>query len=123
MTEIMNRRSLLALCLMACIAPLAGLAQDYKPLLGKWSMTSEANGDSLNWTLILKEADGKLSASLASEQGEMPVKEVSYSGGILKFKAPYEDNDYDVELTLVADKLEGTWSGNGDSGKTTGTKG
>jgi hypothetical protein len=104
------------------MAVVSMLAQDYKDLVGKWSMTSETNEDPVKWVLVLKEADGKLAATLASEQGELPIKDVNYTDGVLKFKAPYHDVEYDIELKLMADKLVGTWSGDGNSGKTSGVK-
>jgi hypothetical protein len=115
-------RRLLALCLLTCIASFSALAQDYKALLGKWDMTSETDGDSVKWTLLLKEADGKLSASLVAGENEMPAKEFSFTDGVLKFKVPYEGDYYDIELKATPEKLTGTWSGGGNSGRTTGIK-
>ena len=111
-----------ALCLLICFAALFASAQDYKPLLGKWNMTSETEGDPVNWTLSLKETDGKLSATLVAGDNEIPAKDFTYTDGVLKFKVPYEDAFYDIELKMSADKLTGTWSGGGTSGRTTGTK-
>jgi hypothetical protein len=85
-------------------------------------MTSETDGDPVNWTLLLKDTDGKLTASMVSGENEIPVKSFSYTDGVLKFKVPYEGQDYDIELKAVAEKLAGTWSGDGNSGRTTGTK-
>jgi hypothetical protein len=115
-------RRLFALSLAAMVLVVSAPAQDYKPLIGKWNMTSETNGDPVQWTLTLKETEGKLTASLDTGEGEQPAKNLSYADGVLKFKAPYQDVDYDIELKAAADKLSGTWSGGGDSGKTSGTK-
>jgi hypothetical protein len=115
-------RRLFVLCTAAFLITLCLFAEDYKPLLGKWDMTSETNGDPVNWTLVLKETDGKLSAILSAGQGEAPAKSFTYEGGVLKFKAPYQGQDYDIELKSNGSKLEGTWSGGGDSGKVYGTK-
>jgi hypothetical protein len=115
-------RRVLAICLLTCLAVVSALGQDYKALIGKWNMTSETDSDSVNWTLVLKESDGKLVGSLSSDQGEIPAKDFSYVDGVLKFKAPYEGQDYDIELKATPEKLVGTWSGGGASGKTTGTK-
>lgn len=115
-------RRVLAICLLTCLAVVSALAQDYKALIGKWNMTSETDSDSVNWTLVIKESDGKLAAFLSSDQGEMAAKDFTYVDGVLKFKAPYEGQDYDIELKATAEKLVGTWSGGGASGKTTGTK-
>jgi hypothetical protein len=111
-----------ALCLLICFAALSAFAQDYKSLIGKWDMTSETEGDSVRWTLSLKEIDGKLSATLVAGENEVPAKDFTYTDGVLKFKVPYEGDFYDIELKATADKLTGTWSGGGNSGRTTGTK-
>ena len=111
-----------ALGLLICFAALTASAQDYKSLIGKWDMTSETEGDPVNWTLSLKETDGKLSATLVAGDNEIPAKDFTYTDGVLKFKVPYEGDFYDIELNAAADKLTGTWSGGGTSGRTTGTK-
>jgi hypothetical protein len=121
MTQQISRR-LFALYLTAMVLVGSAPGQDYKPLIGKWSMTSESSGDPVQWTLILKDSEGKLTASLDTGEGEQPAKDLTYVDGLLKFKAPYQDVDYDIELKAVADKLTGTWSGGGDSGKTSGTR-
>jgi hypothetical protein len=113
---------LFALCFLACLAAIALLAQDYKPLLGKWNMTSETGGDPVHWTLAFKETDGKLAVTFVAGENEIPTKDFSFIDGVLKFKVPYNGEDYAIELKSDADKLVGTWSGGGNSGPTTGTK-
>jgi hypothetical protein len=115
-------RRLFGLYMAATVLVVSAPGQDYKPLIGKWSMTSESSGDPVQWTLILKDSEGKLTASLDTGEGEQPAKDLTYVDGLLKFKAPYQDVDYDIELKAIEDKLTGTWSGGGDSGKTSGTK-
>jgi len=116
-------RILLAFCVVACLAVVSLVAQDHKSLVGKWSMTSETEGDAIHWTLVLKDTDdGKLTASLVAGDNEVPAKDCTYTDGVLRFKAPYEGEDYDIELKADGDKLTGTWSGGGGSGRTTGTK-
>jgi hypothetical protein len=122
----MPRRSFhvaLVFCIATLFAAISGFAQDHKALMGKWNMISETDGDPVNWTLVLKDDGGKLTGTLTSPDGEALAKDFSYDGGVIKFKAPYNDQDYDIELKLVGDKLDGTWSGDGNSGKTSGTKG
>jgi hypothetical protein len=85
-------------------------------------MTSETDGDPVTWTLVLKGTTEKPQAFLAVGEGEQPAQDVTYAGGVLKFKAPYQGQLYDVELKQAGSKIEGTWSGGGQSGKTTGVK-
>jgi hypothetical protein len=101
----------------------SAMAQDHAGLIGKWNMTSEA-GDQppVKWVLVLKDVDGKLAAFLATPDGDVPAKDSTYVDGVVKFKAPYQGQDYDIELKYVEDKLEGTWSNGTDSGKTNGVK-
>jgi hypothetical protein len=113
---------LLAVCLLTCLAAAAALGQDYKALTGKWDMTSETEGDPVKWALMLRETDGKLTATLVAGENEIPAKEFSYADGVLKFKVPYQGEDYAIELKTDAGKLVGTWSGGGASGRTTGMK-
>jgi hypothetical protein len=115
-------RRLFVVWLAVLLLAVSAHAQDYKSLIGKWSMTSESSGDPVKWTLILKESEGKLTAALDTGEGEKSVKDLTFAEGVLKFKAPYQDAYYDIELKATADKLDGTWSGDGDSGKTSGTK-
>jgi hypothetical protein len=115
-------RRFFALCLATMVLAVCAPAQDYKPLIGTWNMTSESQGDPVKWTLILKESGGKLAGDLATEDGKQPAEDLTFADGVLKFKAPYQGADYDIELKSTADKLDGTWSGGGDSGRTSGTK-
>ncbi len=97
-------------------------AQDHSALIGKWIMTSESGDGDVAWTLTIKEDAGKLTALLATDGPETPAKNLTFTDGVLKFVAPYQGADYDIELKLQADKLVGSWSGGGSDGKTSGTK-
>ncbi len=118
-----TRRLLLAVLalLMAAFALQAG--DDSQPLVGKWNMVSiTPDGENLKWVLIIKEVEGKLTGSLASEDGEASTKDFSFADGVVKFQAPYQGEYYEIELKLADGQLNGTWSNVRDSGKTTGTK-
>jgi hypothetical protein len=112
----------LAVWLTSLLAAVCLLGQDHQSLAGKWSMTSETDSDSVKWTLVLKETDGQLSAVLSSDEGELPAQDFKYADGVIKFQAPYQGEYYLIELKMVEGKLNGTWSGGGSSGKTTGIK-
>ena len=115
-------RRFFALCLGLMVLTVSAHAQDYKTLLGKWNMISESTEDPVKWTLTLQESEGKLTGSLSVGEGEQPAKDLTFVGGVLKFQAPYQGSYYDIELKATADKLDGTWDGGGDSGKTYGTR-
>lgn len=97
-------------------------APEQAALVGKWNMISESEGDPVHWTFVVKESDGKLAGFLATDDGEQAAKDFTYDNGVVRFKAPYQGQDYDIELKLSAGKLDGTWSGGGNSGKTSGVK-
>ena len=115
-------QKVLALCVLMVLTASFCLAQGNAALAGKWNMTSESNGDPVHWTLVLKDTNGKLTGFLTTDEAEQPAKEFKYDAGVITFKAPYQGQDYDIQLKLIEDKLDGTWSGGGDSGRTTGTK-
>jgi hypothetical protein len=115
-------RKLLALGVLTLLIAAFCLAQDNAALAGKWNMTSETSGDPVHWTLVLKDEGGKLTGFLTTDQSEQAAKGFKYEGSVITFKAPYEGEDYDIRLRLVGDKLDGTWSGGGGSGRTIGTK-
>jgi hypothetical protein len=115
-------RRFVVMTVVALVLAAYAFAENQAGLVGKWNMTSESTGDPLSWVLVIKEADGKLTGSLSSPDGEASVKELTYTDGVLRFKAPYQEQYYDVELKYTGNKLDGTWSGNGDSGRTYGTK-
>jgi hypothetical protein len=121
MTQKIIRR-FFAFCLGLMVLAASAHGQDYKSLLGKWNMTSESNGDPVKWTLTLTESGGKLAGSLGAGEGEQPAKDLTFADGVLKFQAPYQGSYYAIELKATADKLDGTWDGGSDSGKTYGTK-
>ena len=115
-------RRIFALCLGLMVLTVSAHAQDYKPLLGKWNMTSESTGDPVNRPEHSQESEGKLTGFLSVGEGEQPAKDLTFVSGVLKFQAPYQDSYYDIELKVTADKLDGTWDGGGDSGKTYSTR-
>ena len=119
--QFLDRRSFV-FCVAAAALTGSAFAQDDKALVGTWNMTSETGEDPVAWALILKEVEGKLTASVGVGDEAQPVKDFTSAGGELKFKVPYQGADYEIALKATADKLSGTWSGGGDSGKTSGVK-
>ncbi len=123
-TKLFRTLSVVAALLLAAFTLSAQSKASDQDLVGKWKMTSfSPDGDPIPWSLNIKEADGKLVATLDTEnQGEVPANGFTVIGEKVHLKAPYEGEDYDIDLKLDAGKLTGTWSGNGDSGKTTGER-
>lgn len=98
-------------------------AQHGAELAGKWNMVSVTpDGDQLNWVLQVKHENGTYTATIDGEDGSNPAKDFRVENGKVHFRTTYQDQDYDIDLTVEENKLVGTWSGNGDSGETKGTK-
>jgi hypothetical protein len=118
-----TKRLILAVIALFATAFALHAGDDSKSLVGKWNMVSVTpDGENLKRVLIIKEVDGKLAGSFATEDGEASTKDFSYADGVVKFQAPYQGEYYDVELRLADGQLTGTWSNGSDSGKTSGTK-
>ncbi len=110
---------------IACLAFYVGLclAQQNSQLPGKWNMVSlTPDGDQIAWTLSIANGDGKYSATVDGNDGPSAAKDLKVEGSKVHFRTTYQDEDYDIDLKLDGDKLAGTWSGNGNSGETRGTK-
>lgn len=118
--QLLRRFALLSL--FAMLAAMLFAAEDHSQLVGTWNMTSDSDNGSVDWNLVLKDADGKLTGSLSTPDGQSPAKNFTYENGAVKFLAPYQGEDYNITLRLVGEKLVGTWSGNGNDGRTTGVK-
>jgi hypothetical protein len=98
-------------------------AQSSDALAGKWKMLSVTpDGGDIAWTLSITESSGKYAATVASADGETPVKDFRVDGNKVHFRTPYQGEEYDIDLKLEGNRLTGTWSGNGDSGQTKGEK-
>lgn len=97
---------------------------DQSVVVGTWDMTSETPDGNLNWKLVVKQDQaGALTATRKTSEGdEATVRQFAVKGAEVKFQVPYQEQYYDVDLRLTGDKLDGTWSGNGSSGRTYGTK-
>ena len=118
--------AIVALLALAAPALRAQDKADHSSPAGAWKMVSETpDGDAIDWSLTVKRQDGgtwAITSATPGQQNELPAKDVAVTGDKIHFKTTYQDQDYDIDLTLTGDKLQGTWSGNGDSGKTSGTR-
>ncbi len=114
----------IAFCIAMMICCLGlGYAQQSSQLTGKWNMISTSpDGDEIPWTLSITNDDGKYNATVEGNAGLSPAKDFKVDGTKVHLRTTYQDQDYDIDLKLEENKLTGTWSGNGDSGPTKGTK-
>ncbi|MGI8959690.1 MAG: hypothetical protein ACR2IV_08025 [Bryobacteraceae bacterium] len=98
-------------------------AQQNDQLTGKWKMISTTpDGNDVRWTLSITYTNGSYSAMMGSDDGETAAKDFKVEGSKIHLRAPYQGEEYEIDLKLLDGKLIGTWSGNGDSGETKGEK-
>ena len=96
---------------------------DASTLTGTWDLVSETpDGDQVKWDLTFKDDNGKVTAVASSENGEIPVKDLKLDGDTITFTVSYQDNDYEITLTVSGTSLAGKWSGNSSDGSIKGTK-
>jgi len=120
----LSRLRLIAFCIAVTTFSLVlCFAQQNSQLAGKWNMVSlTPDGDQVTWTLSIANNDGKYSGTVDGADGQSPAKDLKVDGEKVHLRTTYQDEDYDIDLKLEGDKLTGTWSGNGSSGETRGTK-
>ena len=98
-------------------------AEPETALAGKWNMVSTTqDGNDIAWSLSITFKDGTYGATLVADEGESTPKELKVDGSKVHMRVPYHGDEYDIDLKLAEGKLEGTWSGGGDSGKTKGQR-
>jgi hypothetical protein len=93
------------------------------PAVGKWDCTATDDaGQASNWTLVVKEDDGKLSGTLSGDPGEFDLADLKVDGNSFTFKVVVNDATYTVETTIDGNKLEGKYTGPEASGTIKATK-
>lgn len=80
------------------------------------------DGDQVPWTLSISDDNGKYTATIEGQEGQSTAKDMKVDGASIHLRTTYHDEDYDIDLKLEGNRLVGTWSGDGDSGKTEGTR-
>ena len=92
---------------------------------GKWKVAAKTqSGRDIAATLILKSAEGALSGSLITDQGdEVPLAEVKLSEKDLSFKVPTDEGAFVVAVTVEEDTMKGTYkTPAGDSNEVSATR-
>lgn len=87
-----------------------------KPMTGDWEGTLDANGAKLRLALHIKDAGGKLSATLDSlDQGAfgIGVDRITAAGGKLEFSIDQINGSYKGTYAEDAAEVKGEWSQNG----------
>ncbi len=108
---------------LVCLLLLAVVALAADAPVGDWSCTSTApGGGEINWTLSLKEVDGKLVGTAAGDEGQIAIDDAKFEDDTLTFSVSLDSGTYDITLKPHGDKIEGSWKGGGETGAIKGTK-
>ena len=112
----------LTILLFVSVGSVVSWAAD-NPVVGTWDAvgTDEA-GQSSNWTLIVKEDDGKLAGTLSGDPGEFPIVDAKLDGNSFTFKVIVNEATYTVETTIDGKKFDGKYKGPEAAGTLKGTK-
>jgi hypothetical protein len=85
---------------------------------GAWKVTAvSGSGREHKLVMNLREEAGKLSGTLETADGNVPLQDVRLAGNELTFKLTADSGSYSVRLTLAEGALKGGYTGgNGESG-------
>jgi len=91
---------------------------------GRWKLAANApDGNTYNVTLVVKEEDGKLSGVLDSERGQMPLANVAFANGELRFDLVLDMGAIPFRLKIDGDKVTGALTApDGSTGSVTGQR-
>lgn len=104
-----------------CLLAMSSLAAD---VAGKWKMVANApDGNAYNVTLVIKDDGGKLAGVMESDRGQMPIANVVYASGELRFDLMLDMGAIPFRLKIDGDKLSGTLTApDGSTGSVTGER-
>jgi hypothetical protein len=107
-----STRSSLVLAALAAafsMVPAVAAQQTVDPT-GRYSFKSIANGDSLHGVIVVRRTDGKLAATLSSNQTPtFEAKTVTLTGRTLKILADVNETQLTVTLEFDGERVSGRW--------------
>jgi hypothetical protein len=100
----------LLLSLAVCLATVA-LAADNAAVVGTWKISTEMQGQPVEMTMEIKEADGALTGTWTSPRGSDTMSDIKWDGQELSFSRTVsrQGQDFKVQSTakITGDTLEG----------------
>lgn len=110
---------------MRILILLSALLVWHADVAGKWKVAAKTqSGRDIAATLILKSAEGALSGTLITEQGdEVPLVEMKLNDKAFSFKVPSDEGAFLVNVTVEDDVMKGTYkTPAGDSNEVTASR-
>ncbi len=102
----MNRSILILLALVG-----AALAQDLKPAIGSWRISTRIQGrERLAMLIVSVGEDGKLQGVWKGAANDSPISDVTFADGTLKFVRSIGQRSLDFKGTIKDGKLKGEFS-------------
>ncbi len=89
--------------------------------VGRWKLTADTPDGLQPFVLVVKEADGKLTATFEGSEA-FQIKETRFENDTLTLTLDVNGAVYTVTLKVDGDKMEGTWKGEDNGGKVSGTR-
>lgn len=91
--------------------------------VGTWDVVgTDDAGQSMNWTLTVKDDGGKLAGTLSGDMGEFTLVDPKLDGNAFTFKVVVNEATYTTELTIDGNKFDGKYKGPEAAGTLKGTK-
>ena len=93
------------------------------PAIGTWDVVgTDDAGQSMNWTLTVKDDGGKLAGTLSGDMGEFALVDAKVEGNALSFKVIVNEATYTTEITIDGNKFDGKYKGPEAEGTLKGSK-
>jgi len=93
------------------------------PVVGTWDCVgTDDQGQSSNWTLVVKEEGGKLGGTLSGDPGEFTLVDAKLDGNSFTFKVIVNEETYTVDAKVDGNKVEGKYKGPEAGGTIKGTR-
>lgn len=110
-------------CILAALSLVAAivLAASSTPV-GRWKLTADTPDGPRPFVLVVKEADGKLTAAFEGADATIQIKETQFDKDTLTLTLDVSGAVYTVSLRVDGDKMEGAWKGGENGGKVSGTR-
>jgi hypothetical protein len=107
--------------LAALTLPVAAASRPAEPVTlesfaGVWDGSAQTPNGDVSLHTVLKVVDGKLSGTIESSMGPIPVTAAALTGDKLVFTIDFQGTPGTLACSLKGDRMDGIWEVGGDSG-------